>query len=170
MGLKKKVISFQPCGSRYECIIYLLTNWASSVGHQGCPWGDASIRSWQGLPSGYVLWNQITNSYSRLAGTTFWDVGRPLIMLSVLFKERHMRRIIGAYSVGTVSQRSASCMTVGSISKNRTPCVGHTGCQPLLQPTSADDVNRHSIGNSGQYGGGVHVVHSDIFLIGIWVQ
>ncbi|GKB50351.1 hypothetical protein Tco_0901104 [Tanacetum coccineum] len=32
-----------------------ITNWASSVGHQGCPWGgfclkDASIRGWQGLP------------------------------------------------------------------------------------------------------------------------
>ncbi|GKB12478.1 hypothetical protein Tco_0846401 [Tanacetum coccineum] len=33
---------------------------------------DASIRGWQGLPSGYVLWNRITNYYSRLAGTTFW--------------------------------------------------------------------------------------------------
>ncbi|GJW75905.1 RNA-directed DNA polymerase, eukaryota, partial [Tanacetum coccineum] len=29
---------------------------------------DASIRGWQG----YVLWNRITNYYSRLAGTTFW--------------------------------------------------------------------------------------------------
>ncbi|GKF09858.1 hypothetical protein Tco_0044082, partial [Tanacetum coccineum] len=27
---------------------------------------DASIRGWQGLPSGYVLWNRM------LAGTTFW--------------------------------------------------------------------------------------------------
>ncbi|GKD59519.1 hypothetical protein Tco_1297028 [Tanacetum coccineum] len=35
---------------------------------------NASIRGWQGLPSGYVLWNRITNYYSRLAGTTFWDV------------------------------------------------------------------------------------------------
>ncbi|GJX29385.1 meiosis-specific protein ASY3, partial [Tanacetum coccineum] len=33
---------------------------------------DASIRGWQGLPSGYVLWNRITNYYSRLARTTFW--------------------------------------------------------------------------------------------------
>ncbi|GKD89625.1 hypothetical protein Tco_1365132 [Tanacetum coccineum] len=36
-----------------------------------CP-TDASIRCWHGLPSGYVLWNRITNYYSRLAGTTFW--------------------------------------------------------------------------------------------------
>ncbi|GJU44010.1 reverse transcriptase domain-containing protein [Tanacetum coccineum] len=34
---------------------------------------DASIRGWQGLPSGYVLWNRITNYYSRLARTTFWE-------------------------------------------------------------------------------------------------
>nr|GEW14981.1 hypothetical protein [Tanacetum cinerariifolium] len=32
---------------------------------------DASIRGWQGLPFGYVLWNRITNYYSRLARTTF---------------------------------------------------------------------------------------------------
>ncbi|GJZ94867.1 hypothetical protein Tco_0667070 [Tanacetum coccineum] len=36
-----------------------------------CPIG-ASIRGWHGLRSGYVLWNRITNYYSRLAGTTFW--------------------------------------------------------------------------------------------------
>ncbi|GKE75395.1 hypothetical protein Tco_1537436, partial [Tanacetum coccineum] len=39
---------------------------------------DASIRGWQGLPSGYVLWNRITNYYSRLAGTTFWLLNVPL--------------------------------------------------------------------------------------------
>ncbi|GJY33903.1 hypothetical protein Tco_0418372 [Tanacetum coccineum] len=55
------------------------------------------------------------------------------------------------------------CRKLVSQFDGRTPCVGDTGCQPLLQPTSADDVNRHSIGNSGQYGGGVHVVHSDTF-------
>nr|GEW83972.1 retrotransposon protein, putative, Ty1-copia subclass [Tanacetum cinerariifolium] len=30
---------------------------------------DASIRGWKGLPPGYVLWNRITNYYSRLEGT-----------------------------------------------------------------------------------------------------
>ncbi|GJR55456.1 alpha/beta hydrolase fold protein [Tanacetum coccineum] len=33
---------------------------------------DASIRGWQRLPSGYVLWNRITIYYSRLSRTTFW--------------------------------------------------------------------------------------------------
>ncbi|GJT20842.1 ribonuclease H-like domain-containing protein [Tanacetum coccineum] len=39
---------------------------------------DASIRGWQGLPSGYLLWNRINNYYSRMAGTTYW-------MYSIIF-------------------------------------------------------------------------------------
>ncbi|GJT32511.1 FIZZY-related 2-like protein [Tanacetum coccineum] len=53
---------------------------------------DASIQGWQGLPSGYVLWNRITNYYSRLAGTTFWPCESEFINLQRVWAEYALKR------------------------------------------------------------------------------